>query len=270
MGRDNGHYQRIITTQPCLNWSEKTNVIDELEEVKQIVVDQKFSTIEMLTPVDRRNRYKIWDGNTGTQLFHAQEGDIGCCLRSCCQGSREFEMPFKDQSDRTAFTLNKARSASAFGCCAVCPKMCNTACCSVCCGFTKDLSNLTVEVAGNEFYIVQIYNPSCGKPIMEVRDIKDNNKVYYTLTLDSCCPSAYNCTDVVYGVHDAKNQLVAHVTKHWGGGAETCKACCLECYNANTFVIDFEAKQTTREKIGLLGATLLIDFSYYQFTGENN
>ena len=146
----------------------------------------------MLTPVDRRNRYKIWDGNTGTQLFHAQEGDIGCCLRSCCQGSREFEMPFKDQSDRTAFTLNKARSASAFGCCAVCPKMCNTACCSVCCGFTKDLSNLTgnvirmslklrnaysVEVAGNEFYIVQIYNPSCGKPIMEVRDIKDNNKV---------------------------------------------------------------------------------------------
>ena len=100
----------------------------------------------MLTPVDRRNRYKIWDGNTGTQLFHAQEGDIGCCLRSCCQGSREFEMPFKDQSDRTAFTLNKARSASAFGCCAVCPKMCNTACCSVCCGFTKDLSNLTGNV----------------------------------------------------------------------------------------------------------------------------
>ena len=99
-------------------------------------------------------------------------------------------------------------------------------------------------------------------------------QVYYTLTLDSCCPSAYNCTDVVYEVHDAKNQLVAHVTKHWGGGAETCKgkfnniwlmlqlklrsACCLECYNANTFVIDFEAKQTTREKIGLLGATLLI------------
>ena len=92
--------------------------------------------------------------------------------------------------------------------------------------------------------------------------------------MDSCCPSAYNCTDVVYEVHDAKNQLVAHVTKHWGGGAETCKgkfnniwlmlqlklrsACCLECYNANTFVIDFEAKQTTREKIGLLGATLLI------------
>ena len=34
-----------------------------------------------------------------------------------------------------------------------------------------------VEVAGNEFYIVQIYNPSCGKPILEVRDIKDNNKV---------------------------------------------------------------------------------------------
>ena len=158
----------------------------------------------MLTPVDRRNRYKIWDGNTGTQLFHAQEGDIGCCLRSCCQGSREFEMPFKDHADRTAFTLNKARSASAFGCCAVCPKMCNAACCSVCCGFTKDLSNLTgkqvfffytkklklngvkmlrsynpylVEFAGNEFYIVQIYNPSCGKPIMEVRDVKDNDKV---------------------------------------------------------------------------------------------
>ena len=101
----------------------------------------------MLTPVDRRNRYKIWDGNTGTQLFHAQEGDIGCCLRSCCQGSREFEMPFKDHADRTAFTLNKARSASAFGCCAICPKMCNIACCSVCCGFTKDLSNLT----GNNF-----------------------------------------------------------------------------------------------------------------------
>ena len=47
-------------------------------------------------------------------------------------------------------------------------------------------------------------------------------------------------------------------------------ACCLECYNANTFVIDYEGNQTTREKIGLLGATLLIVSNHLSISSSNS
>ena len=50
--------------------------------------------IEAITDYDRINRYYVWNGKTGEQLYSASEGDIGCCARNCFQGQREFEMPF--------------------------------------------------------------------------------------------------------------------------------------------------------------------------------
>ena len=48
------------------------------------------------------------------------------------------------------------------------------------------------------------------------------------------------------------------------------KACCIECYNANMFVLDFESNQTAEQKMALIGAMTLVDFSYYQLTQNNN
>ena len=56
-----------------------------LENVDQIVIRQHLSVVEAVTGFDRLNRYNIWDGKTGSQIFTAKEGDIGCCTRNCFQ-----------------------------------------------------------------------------------------------------------------------------------------------------------------------------------------
>ena len=98
MGKNNGHYKKVITIQPQSGWKrgstdgfstlplEGEASIHYLDNVDQIVMEQYFSKIEAFTPVDRRNRYTLWNGKTGDKLFEAEEGDIGCCRRSCFQG----------------------------------------------------------------------------------------------------------------------------------------------------------------------------------------
>ena len=104
--------------------------------------------------------------------------------------------------------------------------------------------------------------------------------------MDSCCPSAYNCSDVVYDVTDADGGQVANITKFWGGGLPGCKGkcltpalilikrlnsgCCKECYNANSFVIDYGENQSAKEKVALIGATILLDFAFYQNTNNDS
>ena len=88
MGKDNGHYQKIISVQPNSNDWIKIDAglgsLEKLDKVRQMSIRQHFSKVEMLTPVDRRNFYKLWNGETGEMVFQAREGDIGCCLRTCC------------------------------------------------------------------------------------------------------------------------------------------------------------------------------------------
>jgi len=274
MGKENGHYEKIVSVQPnSSDWIKVDSGLDAIEKlakVRQMSIRQHFSKVEMLTPVDRRNFYKLWNGETGEMVFQAQEGDIGCCLRTCCQGQREFDMPFVDENEKTIFSLHKSRSAPVYGCCACyincCWHLCNKC---KCCGFSDDYSNLTVAVGQHSFYIKLVYNGCSGHPLFEIRDLKNGSKLVFTITLNSCCPSGYNCTDVVYDVNDADGNVVATISKFWGGGLPGCKGCCKECYNANSFVIDYGEDQTPTEKVALIGATILIDFAFYQAKDNN-
>ena len=45
-------------------------------------------------------------------------------------------------------------------------------------------------------------------------------------------------------------------------------ACCKETQNANSWVLDYGDKQTAIEKVSLIGATILIDFAFYQTQGN--
>jgi len=275
MGKDNGHYQKIVSVQPNSNDWIKIDAglgsIEKLDKVRQMSVRQHFSKVEMLTPFDRRNFYKLWNGETGEMVFQAREGDIGCCLRSCCAGQREFDMPFVDEHEQTIFTLNKSRSAPVYGCCACYMNFCwHLWCKCACCGFSEDYSNLTVAVGDSAYYIKNVYTGASGHPKFEIRDLKNGSKLVFTISLDSCCPSAYNCSDVVYDVTDADGGQVANITKFWGGGLPGFKACCKECYNANSFVIDYGENQSAKEKVALIGATILLDFSFYQNTNNDS
>ena len=57
MGKNNGHYQKIISVQPnssdWLKVDSDANGIEKLANVRQLSIRQHFSKVEMLTPVDR-------------------------------------------------------------------------------------------------------------------------------------------------------------------------------------------------------------------------
>jgi len=278
-----GHYTHVVTVQPKRqDFHIPTNPPAQiLANVDQIIIRQHLSMTEALTNIDMVNRYYIWDGKTGQQLFTAAEGDIGYCSRGCYQGNREFDMPFLDGMNQEAFRLNKNRSVALMGCgpciaCMICCKACQVACCS----YDNDYSNLSVNRLGTrDYYIHQIKNCS-GTPHFAVRNTQ-TNETEFSVTLPSCCSGAYNCTDVVYDVHDKHGTLVATITKWWGGGKSGMAACCLEGTNASTYVIDIpnsaynvnttfsqatsqSGRLDTKQKSALIGATLLIDYSFYQ------
>ena len=65
--------------------TEITHSVQILENVDQIVIKQHLSVVEAVTGFDRVNRYNVWDGKTGSQIFTAREGEIGCCTRNFFQ-----------------------------------------------------------------------------------------------------------------------------------------------------------------------------------------
>ena len=122
-----------------------------------------------------------------------------------------------------AFQLDKKRSVAAMCCCiGLCMSKCQKSCAQVCCSYDSDWSNLTVNQYGSPHYYIRQNANVAGTPNFSIID-KQTEKPEFTVALDSCCFNAYNCTDVVYDVNDADGNIVATITKFWGGGLPACK-----------------------------------------------
>ena len=124
----------------------------------------------------RRNKYDMWDADTGEQLFFAQENDIGdggCqgyCIRGCFKGHREAEIPLQmavndvnaEYGGKGKYHLSKARAIGLYpcqcGCCATCEAAC-MGCCGLCprdaccgtCWIEKGLARLSSKKKMGEF-----------------------------------------------------------------------------------------------------------------------
>ena len=63
---------------------------------------------------------------------------------------------------------------------------------------------------------------------------------------------------------DKHENEVGRITKYWAGGRGGC-GCCIECFNASTYVIKFPAMACTEQKAALVGtALLLVYIKYYR------
>ena len=87
---------------------------------------------------------------------------------------------------------------------------------------------------------------------------------------------------------DSKGTLVANITKWWAGGKSGFEGCCIEGQNASTYVIDIlganspgkpvpgysesfggRSRLDTKQKSALIGAAMLIDYSFYQMKDDS-
>ena len=196
---------------------DESKGVPDLKDVNELVIHQVLSVTEALIGWDKLNKYEMWDGQTGKQVFFAHENPIHCCIRNCFSGNREFGMPFKDSQHIEQFRLNKTRAIAQPSCmCDGCGSCWSKFCCG--CGFEQGvLTNLTgnfdpvlkkvlnfccqVVVGGNNrFKVEQFADRACGRPHYTIKDL-ESEEVVYEIRRDDLCTVAICCNDVVYELY---------------------------------------------------------------------
>jgi len=267
----------VITIQPkSSDWKKREVDLDgnstatsDLNNVNQLVVKQVLSATEAVTGWDKRNKYEIWDGQTGEKIYFAQEDPSSCWIRNCCGQNREFGMPFTDSKLNEIFRLNKVRSVAQPSCCWNCCWSCQAKCCA-CCGLdtTKPTSLKVVLDGKNKYEVRQVADMPCGRPHFVIVDLTDE-KVIYEIQRDELCTSAICCDNVFYYLLDTNGKKIdGYLSKYWQGNNPGCCSWMSECCNASTHVIEFPKSASSDEKAALTGAMILMNFAYYQYKND--
>jgi hypothetical protein len=259
-------YNPVITQQPQPMWlAADTQNLGFLSNVHNLVIRQEMSMLEVLTDLNALFKYVLWNGDTGEKLFFGWEEDSGCCTRNCHKNNREFNMNFQNEHGQVLFSLEKARSIPAVGACCTCCCLCCKPMHTACFGYSDRWTHLIVKLHGQpEFEVAQVYHP-CGHQIYEITDLRVGAKVL-TVTYLGMCPNPFCCDDKVFDVSDQYGEVVGHMTKVFAGGEINCTSLCREGH-VSTFALDF-GRMDIRQKVALIGATLLIEFANYQ--GQEN
>ena len=120
-----------------------------------------------------------------------------------------------------------------------------------------------------DIYLGKVHDPwHCCNLTMEIFD-EDNNKNYYIS--GSCCQCGLYChwpcgpcERVVFKIFDMDNNEVGSIEKIWS-------SCVKELFSdADNFIANFPASSTWKQKALLLGATLMIDFRFFEKQKKNN
>lgn len=200
----------------------------------------------------RRNKYDMWDADTGEVLFFGQEneiGDGGCqgyCIRGCFKGHREAEIPLQmavndvnaEYGGRGKYHLSKARAIGLYpcqcGCCATCEAAC-MGCCGLCskdaccgtCWIEQGLARLSSKknycfqliqcslayFKGNETHKIQQRDGGCGKANFVITD-EVSKRVVYEIVKEELCVAAICCNDVPFPIIDANGQVRFLASRH--------------------------------------------------------
>eukprot|EP01029_Cantina_marsupialis_P029665 TRINITY_DN781983_c0_g1_i1.p1 TRINITY_DN781983_c0_g1~~TRINITY_DN781983_c0_g1_i1.p1 ORF type:complete len:350 (+),score=111.77 TRINITY_DN781983_c0_g1_i1:125-1174(+) len=236
------------------------NPLDILAPHKKIQIRQKVELFEAMTGFETCNKYMIYDEDKDKKLFFAKEKSE-CCQRQFCGSRRAFKMAlmphtgvsdWKD-TDNACMTMERP-----FKCTWMCfnrPRIFIKKC--------KPEDTETTEPMGT------IFSPfRCCDMDYEVLDDKEN--VIYHLSGSKCQPGMWcKCpfapfNKIEYEIRDAHNtECLGMVTKEWSG-------CGKELFtDADNFSVDFPNKATSEHKAFILAAVLLIDFMYFEQSGNN-
>jgi uncharacterized protein YxjI len=218
--------------------------LEYLTQIDHLLVKQKVEMLEAITGVlgigvETKNKYKIMN-SLGQNVYKAKE-DTDCCTRNMCGPARPFDMIIKDNADREVMHLNR-------------PLRCQS-CCFPCCLQELEVSSPPGSIVGS---IKQEW--SLCNPLFSICDADGNVvlKIKGPFCTMSICGS-----DVEFKVltPDGENE-VGKISKQWSGlGKEAFT-------DADTFGINFPMDLDVRCKATLLGAVFLIDFMFFEKSGN--
>lgn len=222
--------------------------LEYLTQVDQLLVHQVVELFEAFTGWETNNRFAI-KNSMGQQVYFAAE-QTDMCMRQCCGPHRGFEVHVADNSQQEVMLIRRE-----FKCCAGC-----CWCASAdCCGYEITVEAPVGTVVG---YVRQAQ--SCWAPKYHVYDASRTE--VFTIQGPCCICQTICCTaDVDFNISTADGKMdVGKISKQWAGFAKEVFV------NADNFGITFPLDLDVKLKATLLGATILIDFMFFEESKNDN
>ena len=236
--------------------------MDALNVAKSVFIKQSIEWVEMITGYETPNRYQVYFRNPGdtnyTMLFNCKEMSE-CCERNYCSGdSRPFTMnikhmvnynPDNDYTSNVFAVMNKPYKCTCF--CLARPEMF---------GYYSSLE-------GSSFgQILQPY--SYCDPVFHVKN--KNGKIIYSITTD-CCKCGFCCRGgcgmfepISFHIFEGEscdskqvNLAKGVIIKHSMGVQSLLS-------DADNFEVFFPETASAEDKLTLIGATLMIDYMFFE------
>jgi len=202
--------------------------LEHLSCLSRIYVKQQMHIMDELSGYESHNNIYDIRADSGHVIFRALE-DCNECSKLCCGSGRTFNLDIYDPHGRQIMHMIRPMSCCILGALTVNspPGEMIGKVQKRCCS-----SSFTVKNQKGE-RVMQIKGPLCSQP---------------------CCRG-----DIVYHIFDknGKNQI-GKISKEWAGEVQ-------ESYTfADNYEVSFPVDLDVNLKAVLLGATLLIDFLYYE------
>ena len=237
----------------------------ELANSIKAVIHQQVEIFEMISGCETANRYHVFVQNAqgmSQYLFKCKE-ESGWCMRNCCPSSgREFNMKLKhinmaNQLNSNDFQNTYANLFKPFKC--------------TCCCLARP--ELLLSLHGNQQqYIGKVKEEfTCCDPLFTIKD--GNGSPVFLVTCD-CCQCGYCCrcnfcgklNEVKFLIFDCKNQgnPVGSIVKRVAQNAAQLFS------DADSYDVNFPVNSTPQEKFSLICCALMIDYQYFEETGNSN
>ncbi|XP_007441706.1 phospholipid scramblase 3 [Python bivittatus] len=212
--------------------------LEYLTQVDQILIHQKVELVEAFIGFEGNNKYEVRN-SLGQHIFHAEEQN-DCCTRNCCGSLRRFSMRLDDPTGREVIRLVR-------------PLKC------VSCWFPCCLQEMEVQCPPGTTigYVVQTWHPFT--PRFSIQNVE---KETVLRVLGPCF--ACSCGgDVSFEVKTRdESRGVGRISKQWSGLIKEIFT------DTDNFGIQFPMDLDVKVKAVLLGACFLIDFMFFEKTGE--
>ncbi|MEE6500938.1 hypothetical protein FKM82_003997 [Ascaphus truei] len=214
--------------------------LEYLTQIDQILIHQQIELLEVLTGFETNNKYELKNSLGQRVYFAAEQND--CCTRNCCGSARSFAMTIIDNAGREVIRLTR-------------PYRCDS-CCFPCC-----LQKLEVEAPPGTVvgYVNQNWHPCLPKFTIQ------NEKKENIFKISGPCVPCSCCSDVNFELKSLdETSVVGKISKQWTGLVKE------SFTDADNFGVQFPMDLDVKMKAVVLGACFLIDFMFFEKSGNKN
>ncbi|XP_076825177.1 phospholipid scramblase 1-like isoform X2 [Clavelina lepadiformis] len=213
--------------------------LEYLSQIDQLLIHQKVELLEAFTGFETNNKYEV-KNTLGQKVYFAVE-DNDCCTRQCCGPCRSFDMKVMDNTQQEVIHLER-------------PLRC-ASCWTPCCLQEMTVTSPPGTVIG---YIEQAWDIFLPK-FNILNEHKD-----CVLKIEGPCFTCNGCGDVEFKVMTKDEQVVGKISKQWSGLAKEIFT------DADNFGVQFPMDLDVKVKATLLGCVFLIDFMFFEETGNQD